>query len=247
MRRFAIDWLDRADAEVCQEIMDPGYTVSIGGQVLAGRDSYVPATLGQLRRFPGLLITVHDLFLAGDKVAMRFTEHGPSAVDGGRQAAWTGIGLFWWNGSTLVRNITEEDYLGRRRQLAEGVCDPVEGPMAAPWAAPDLDPDTAAEAAVRSWLDGGDFGTDVVLDDGRSTSPLLDVTDVRVDELFSAGNQVAFHAVQSGRYLGGLSDTATAVGREAELSAVGMVTVGADGGIAGRVVRDRLGLRRRLR
>ncbi len=252
MRRFAIDWLDRADTQVCQEIMDPGYTVQIGGYVLAGRDSYVPATFSQLKLFPGLMITVHDMFVAGDQAAMRFTEHGPSADDASRQAAWTGIGLFWWNGSTLVRNVTEEDYLARRRQLTDGSCDPVEAPMPAPWAVVPREPDRTAESAVRAWLNGGDLGADghVVMDDGwtgRETPPLLDVTGSRVEELFSAGKRVAFHVVQSGRYRGGLPETERAIGREATLSVVGMVTVGAGGVISGRAVRDRWGLRRSLR
>lgn len=249
MRRFAVDWLDRADPGTCREIMAPGYTVSIGGEVLTGLASYVPATLGQLDRFPGLLLTVHDLFLAGDRIAMRFTEHGPSAADGGRAAAWPGIGLFWWDGSVLVRNVTEEDYFGRRRQLADGVCDPIEAPMAAPWAVPDRGTSPEAESAVREWLERGDFDG-ALLDDGwtgRSVPPLLEVAATDVKELFSAGDRVAFHVVQSGRYIGGLPDTNAAIGRNAELSAAGMVTVTGGRAVAGRVVRDRLGLRRRLR
>jgi hypothetical protein len=249
IRRFAVDWIDRADTEVCPEIMDPGYTVSIGGHVLEGRDSYLSATIDQLHRFPGL-ITVHDPFVAGDRVAMRFAEHGPSARDESRQAAWTGIGLFWWNGSTLTHNVTEEDYFARCRQLADGSCDPVEGPMPAPWAVTPRDPDHAAEAAARDWLDAGDLSAGVVLDDGwtgRPTPALLEVTGTRVEELFSAGNRVAFHAMQSGRYFGGLPRTSAAVGRDVELSVVGMVSVEADGTVGGRAVRDRLGLRRRLR
>jgi hypothetical protein len=180
---------------------------------------------------------------------MRFTEHGPSQDDGMAPAAWTGIGLFWWDGARLVRNITEEDYHSRRRQLAQRACDPVEGPAPAPWAATPLAPDPAAESAVRAWLGKGELST-AVLDDGWTGQPtpaLLEVTDVQVDELFSAGDRVAFHVVLTGRYLGGLPDTVDGVGREARQSAVGMVQVGAGGTITGRVVRDRVGLRRAVR
>lgn len=246
MRRFAVDWLGRADPAVCAGIMDPGYSILIGGHTLDGRDgAYIPGTLAQLRRFPGLLLSVQDLWTDGDRVALRFTEHGPSEADGGQPAAWTGIGLFSWNGERLTRNVTEEDYHSRRRQLAERASDPVESPAVAPWAAAPQPADPTAERSVRGWLAAGDLAP-AVLDDGwtgRPTPPLLDVTHVEVGELFSAGPRVAFQAVQHGRYLGGLPDTDGCEGREASMSIVGMV--GPDG--AGRVVRDRVGLRRAVR
>lgn len=246
MRRFTVDWLGRADPSVCAEIMDPAYSILVGGHTLDGRDdAYIPGTMAQLGRLPGLLLSVQDLVLDGDRVAMRFTEHGPSQADGGQPAAWTGIGLFTWNGERLTRNVTEEDYHSRRRQLAERASDPVESPAPAPWAAQPQPADAGAEAAVREWLAAGDL-TSAVLDDGwtgRPTPPLLDVTRVEVGELFSAGGRVAFQAVQHGRYLGGLPDTDGREGREAGMSIVGMVD--ADG--AGRVVRDRVGLRRAVR
>ena len=63
MRRFCVDWLSRADPIVPYEIMAPQYSIFIGGHTLAGRDDqYVPGTMTQLRRFPGLLICVHELF-----------------------------------------------------------------------------------------------------------------------------------------------------------------------------------------
>lgn len=246
MRRFAVDWLGRADPSACAEIMDPGYAILIGGHTLDGRDdAYIPGTLAQLRRFPGLLLSVQDLWTDGDRVALRFTEHGPSEADGGQPAAWTGIGLFDWNGTRLTRNVTEEDYHSRRRQLAERTSDPVESPAPAPWAAQPEPADPAAERSVREWLAAGDLAP-AVLDDGwtgRPTPPLLDVTRVEVGELFSAGPRVAFQAVQHGRYLGGLPGTQGREGREASMSVVGMV--GPDG--RGRVVRDRVGLRRAVR
>ncbi len=249
MRRFTVDWLGRADASVCAEIMSPSYSILIGGHTLDGRDdAYVPGTLAQLNRFPGLLLSVQDLWTDGDRVAMRFTEHGPSDADGGRPAAWTGIGLFTWDGAQLTRNVTEEDYHSRRRQLARRVSDPVESPAPAPWAATPEPADPDAEQAVREWLAEGDL-TSAVLDDGwtgQPTPPLLDVTAVEVGELFSAGPRVAFQAVQTGTYLGGLPDTDGREGREARMSVIGMLTV--DGGaISGRVVRDRVGLRRAVR
>lgn len=42
---------------------------------------------------------MQELVTDGDRVAMRFTEHGPSEADGMAPAAWAGIGLFWWGGA----------------------------------------------------------------------------------------------------------------------------------------------------
>ncbi len=250
MRRFALDWLGRADVDTCAEIMTPGYSILIGGHTLAGRDeAYVPGTLAQLHRFPGLLLSVQELFTDGDRVALRFTEHGPSEADDLAPAAWGGIGLFTWDGERLTGNATEEDYHSRRRQLATRVSDTVESPAPAPWAAVPQAADPAAEDAVRAWLDTGSFA-DVTCDDGWTGQPtpeLLDVTRVEVHRLFSAGRRVAFHAVQTGRYRGGLPDTDGCAGREAPLWVAGMVTVDAAGAVSGRVVRDRVGLRRAVR
>ena len=134
MRRFVVDWLDRADPEVPREIMAPEYTIVIAGVEMVGRDAYVEATGGQLARFPGLTVTVHDAIYTPDgRAALRFTEHGASARGG--SASWRGIGLFRSEGGRLVHNATEEDYLGRRRQLLAGEPDPVDPPMVAPWTA----------------------------------------------------------------------------------------------------------------
>jgi hypothetical protein len=250
MRRFALDWLGRADVDTCAEIMAADYSILIGGHTLAGRDdAYIPGTLAQLHRFPGLLLSVQDLFTDGDRVAMRFAEHGPSEADEMAPAAWSGIGLFWWDGEKLTRNVTEEDYHSRRRQIVERASDPVESPAPAPWAAEPQAADPAAEAVVRTWLERGSL-EGVVVDDGwtgQPTPPLLDVTHVEVGELFSAGDRVAFQVVQTGRYLGGLPGTDGREGREASMSVVGMVTAGADGTVTGRAVRDRVGLRRAVR
>ena len=248
MRRFCVGWLDDADAEVCDQIMDPNYTVRIGGTSISGRDAeYKPATLGQLKKFPGLLISVHDLFLSELEVALHFTEHGPS-VSNGKWAAWSGIGIFRWNGERLLSNITEEDYFSRRRQLITGIPDPVGRVAIAPWSATPGQPDHEAEATVRSWLEaGGLVGRDQIkVDDawtGRFTPPLIDQHGLEIDALFSSGRRVAFHAVQQGTYLGGLEVDHEPVGMEVSMAVAGIVRVDEQGSISGNVVRDRMGLR----
>ena len=233
--------------------MDPEYEILIGGYTLTGRDGeYVPGTLAQLERFPGLLLTAHTVITDGNLLAMRFSEHGPSAADDLAPAAWTGIGIFGWDGERLTRNTTEEDYHSRRRQLATRACDPVDHPAPAPWSATPRPADPEAEKAVRTWLESGDLGHGgaVALDDGwcgQDTPALLDSPRTQVNELFSAGRDVAFAIEQNGRYRGGLPDTDGREGTPAGYSAVGLVHVADDGAITGHVVRDRVGLRRAVR
>jgi len=246
MRRFAVDWLDRADTAVPPEIMGPDYSIAIAGVEMAGRDAYVEATSGQLARFPGLTITIHEAAYSTDGHAvLRFTEHGASARGGA--AAWRGIGLFRAEGGVLAHNACEEDYLGRRRQLLAGAPDQVDPPMVAPWTEPVAEPHPDAAKAVRAWLDGGPTGAEsgIVLDDGRSGEPLLDVDECEIGELFAAGRRVAFHATQRGRYAGGLPDVEAPAGLPVEVGVAGLVEVAEDGTtIRGHVVRDRLGLLR---
>jgi hypothetical protein len=118
----------------------------------------------------------------------------------------------------------------------------------APWTEVPGERDAAAEQAVRAWLEAGGptgDGSGPVCDDGRG-GRILDVRECEVRELFGTGGRVGFHAVQRGPYVGGLPDADAAVGREVELSVVGLVRPEPGGGVSGHVVRDRLGLRREL-
>ena len=248
VRRWAVDWLGGQHPEVCDDVLAPEYALRIGGYLLGPRDTYVPATLAQLSRYPGLVLTVHSLVASGDRVAIVFSESGASVRLGGRTAAWSGVSLFRGDGQ-LTHCWAEEDYFGRRRQLESGVCDPVAAPAPAPWDTEPLPPDEAAEDVVRRWLDGPDLrAAEVVCDDeatGQPASRLLEVASCQVHELFSAGGHVAFAATQTGRYLGGL-DVDGAQGRPAVLHVAGLVRVQGGRVVDGRVVRDRLGTARAL-
>lgn len=250
VRRWSIDWLNGQHPQVCEELLAPGYTLTIGGYVLGPRSSYVPATLAQLARYPGLVVTAHQTVCAGDRVALVFSEHGASSRLAGRAATWSGVALFRAEGAALAGCFAEEDYYGRRRQLAAGQADPVDPPAVAPWDQQAAPADPAAEQVVRDWLSGPDLrSAPVVCDDegtGQIAQQLLEVHGCRVDELFSAGDQVAFHARQTGRYLGGLEGLEDAVGRAGALELAGVVTVRGGQVVAGRVVRDRLGTGRAL-
>jgi len=249
VRRWAVDWLSSHDPAACELILEPDYMLHIGGLTLRGREEYVQATMGQLSLFPGLMVTVHDVISSGERAAIRFTEHGSSTRHDGRPAAWTGIALHEWSGNRLTATYAEEDYLSRKRQLDVGSCDPIQAPAPAPWDAPAVGADPEAEAVVRAWLRQGRL-TNVgeTSDDrpGEPARPLLETHAVETDALFSAGNRVAFHAVQRGHYLGGLDGTDAAVGTPASLALAGMVTVQDGKIVTGRLVRDRLGTQRAL-
>jgi hypothetical protein len=243
MRRYVNDYTNRHDVSVCAEIMAPDYTLRMGPHVLAGRDEhYIPASRKQFAQFPGLCLTVHEIVTDGDRLAMRFSEHGRSVHHDGRAAVWGGLGLYRWDGAVLVENYVEQDYLARRRQLATGVPATVEPPALAPWDTEAVAADPEAEAVVRAWLDdpGG------VTVDGDADA-LLAQPSAQVDDLFSAGPHVAFRVTRTGTYAGGLEEVdAAVVGSPATLHLVGLVSV-ADGRVGGgRIVVDRLGLVRSL-
>lgn len=248
VRRWAVDWLAAANPAICSEILAPEYEILIGGFVLGPRETYIAGTCEQLDRFPGLGITIHELICTGDRVAVRFTEHGAAARLEGREAAWGGVALFRGDGRRLVGCAAEEDYLARRRQLAEGRCDPVPPPAAAPWNVAPEAPNPSAEAVVRAWLQDGGFAG-VELDDGwtgRPTPLHLRDASVTIGELFSSGPRVAFHGRQTGTYCGGLDESGADPGGEAGHAFAGIARVQERGVVSGRVVRDRVGLQRRL-
>lgn len=243
-QQFTLDWLNRADADVPARIMRPDYLVHISEIELAGPAAYTRATVGQLRQFPGLMLTVHEVLTDGHRLCLAFTEHGGSARHDGRAAAWAGIALFDWDGERLAENWTQEDYYARRRQLADGRPDVIAAPAVAPWTTSPRPANPAAEATVRDWLAAPTFGA-VRLDDGSQHEPAIIVEAAEIHRLFSAGDRVAFAASWSGRYRGGLAGVAEDR-QPATLGIAGVLTVRENAVLAGTLVTDRLGLRRSL-
>lgn len=253
MRRYVVDYLICQDMEVCAQIMVPDYVLHMGGVDLGPRDDvYVPAVARQLQQFPGLGMTVHEIVLSNDRLALRFSQHGASVKHSGARAAWSGIGLYKWDGERLTSNYAIEDYASRRTQLATGHPLTVDSPAIAPWDQAPHDPQPAHETLVRNWLQNADWATSsgLVVDDSRSAGQqarsLLDVTSSRIDDLFSAGDAVGFHITETGRYRGGLELPDSCVGRVATLFSVGLVHLDANGALTGHVLRERATLQREL-
>ena len=253
MRRYCIDYTNSHDQSVCDEIMAPEYVVHISGFDLPRDAAYKPAVTGVFARFPGLQLQVHEFVTNGERLAMRFSEHGAAADAGGRFAAWGGIGLYRWNGKQLLENFVEQDFHAQEEQLATGVAAPLETPHLDPWLGTRAEAaNAAAEAAARAWLAKGDLraAADAVIDGSwyapQGPSP-LEVESVQVNDLFSAGARVAFHITQHGRYRGGLRGADAAwSGRAAALRCVGLARVEGGEVRAVRVVTDRLGMRTAL-
>lgn len=249
-RRWVVDYFNRQDAGICAQFIEPAYTLRIGETVFAGRDEqWLPAVEKQFQTFPGMGMTVHQVLVGSDRVAVLFSEHGASGGVGGRVAVWSGVAIYRSNGRKLVGCVAQEDYQTRLRQLKSGVADPVEPPAAAPWDTPALPADAQAEAVVRRWLEQSWPIADsrVRCDDEHITGvPLVfDVAAGEVTELFSSGSEVAFHVRQTGHYRSGLPGI-EASGDSQVLHCNGIVRVEGGQVVSGRVIRDRIGLRAAL-
>lgn len=253
IRRYCIDYTNCHNLAVCDEIMVPDYELHIGGHVLAGRDdAYKPAVREQLEQFPGLGLTVHEVLTDGDRLALRFSEHGASVRHDGRVAAWRGVGLYRWDGERLVSCRVEQDYFARREQLRSGRPNPVPAPAHDPWTAAPSQAEPGCTTVVTDWLEKGvpEPSDQLVVDDSAvhaRAAPRVAVDDIAVGDVFGSGDRVAFHAVYSGPYLGGLPGVDAADANEpVRYGVVGVVTVAETRVVAGAVVTDRLGVLRQL-
>lgn len=254
MRRYCIDYTNSHDQSVCDEIMHPDYVVHIS-QVHLPRDLlYKPAVKAVFERFPGLGLVVHELVTNGERLAMRFSEHGISPGEGGRAAAWGGIGVYRWNGEQLLENFVEQDFHAQQAQLSGAAPPaPLEPPHVDPWLGTKAEPaDPGVEKVAREWLERGDLrdAPEVVVDSSwyepLAPSP-IEVESVVIDDLFSAGSRVAFHVSQRGRYAGGLPGVGDSHrGAPMRLDCAGLAMV-VDGRVQGvRAITDRLGAARSL-
>ncbi len=253
LRGFATDFLTSHDVAEVENIMDPGYCLSIGGHLFDGRDnSYLPATAAQLEQFPGLCVTVHDVVLGPDAVAMRFTEHGISIKQPGRAAAWGGVTLFRIEQGRLGHGWAEEDYFARKRQLKTGIPDPVRPPHLAPWDQPCLAPNQATESLARAWLGKpasvlDSTKVEEIIADGPGIGELVAPARISLTTLFSAGGRAAFHCECSGSYAGGFEDIDRAcIGEPVILRLAGLLDTGDNNVTRVQISADRLGLHRHL-
>lgn len=250
MKHYVVDYTNSHDQAETKGIMEPDYLLRMGPHLVQGRDTaYHAATRKQMDQFPGLGLTVHEVWTSGVRLMMRFSEHGASIKHDGAQCAWGGIGLYTWNGEKLIKNSVEQDYFSRARQLKAGAPNPVEGPAIAPWDTKGEAPDAEAESIVRTWLESGALAATpgVLCDDawtGVDAGRVLDQTSIEINDLFSCGPHVAFHATQQGRVRADFAPDSA--GRDGDLHMAGIVHVDAGKVVCGRIIRNRLELQRAL-
>lgn len=256
MRRYAIDYTNSHDQSIYPELFVDDYTVNIGGVALVRDESYGPAVRWLYDQAPGLGLVVHELVLNGDRLCMRFSEHAAMPRRDGTRVltCWRGIGMYAWDGTRLVSNWVEQDFLSRRRQLRTGEPDALEPPHLDPWMTTvpvPPDPD-AEEAGRRAVVEGRLHEAEVAhIDDavGGGGPLVVEPDDVTVNDCFSAGRRVAVHATVRGPYRGGVPGVPeTAVGTAARLQVVALLDVDEGGAIREvRAVTDREGVRAQLR
>lgn len=243
MRRYCIDYTNSHDQSTYPDLFEEDYTVHIDGHHLVRDESYGPAAAKLFALAPGLGLVVHELVLNGDRLCMRFSEHAALPTrEGRRLACWPGIGLYRWNGRRLTENFVEQDFMGQRRQLETGVPDPLEPPHIDPWTTTKpVSPVLAGEETVRAWLSWGALheaprawidttacGTGDH-DDAGGEALVVDAQETVINDLFSAGQRVAFHVTLRGPYRGGLPGVAPeAIGTPVDLHVAGLAQV-ADG------------------
>lgn len=253
-RRWVVDYFNGQSDEAAREFILPEYALEIGDYLFDGRDTqWLPAVRQQFNQFPGMGMTVHQVVAGSgdkaDRVAVWFSEHGAAGGPGGKAAAWSGVGLYRARGDKLVGCCAQEDYFTRSRQLRAGTTDAVDPPAAAPWDTLPLGSNPEAEAVVCAWLAHAwpQPLAAVWVDDEHITGEHLQfqVEATEVVDMFSSGPDVAFHVRQRGRYLGGLPGV-PARDRVELLNVNGILRVEGGAVRAGRVIRDRGGLKGRL-
>ena len=249
MKRYCIDYVNVGDQAVTRDLMVEDYVLHMGFHEVRGRDTaYFDATASLMAQYPGLMLTVHEIATSGERLMMRFSEHGRRAKDGAF-CAWGGIALYRWNGEKLLHCSVEQDYWSRRRQIETGRVDRIDAPTAAPWRGDARPPSPEAEAIVRDWLAHGGLAQtpDVFCDDawaGHEPMRAIDHREIEIEDIFSVGGRVAFRVLQHGSVAADF--VPGAAGRPASLHATGIVHV-ADGAVAhGRIIRNRLDLGKRL-
>lgn len=253
-RRWVVSYFNGQSEEAARDFIAPQYALEIGDHVFDGRDTqWLPAVAQQFAQFPGLGMTVHQVVAGSgdkaDRVAVWFSEHGASGGAGGPAAVWSGVGIYRAQGTVLVGCCAQEDYFTRSRQLRSGVCDVVDAPAAAPWDTLPLGSTPEAEAVVCQWLRQSwpvAQGAVRVDDEHITGQPMVfEVSSLEVVDMFSSGPDVAFHVRQRGLYRGGLPGVPVRE-RQELLNLNGILRVQSGAVSAGRVIRDRGGLKGRL-
>ncbi|MGW4340561.1 ester cyclase [Rhodococcus koreensis] len=252
MRRYAFGFVNSHDFEVCRQIMTADYTLHYGADVVAGRDdNYIPAVQHQMAQFPNLGYAIHDLISDGEWTGVCFSEHGASARDPDREAAWLGIGLYRFDGERLAEAWVEQDHYARRRQLESEVSVGLPPVAVDPWTHAIQSAEVGVAEAFSAWWSGlvtwppTDLACTVDPGDHGADQPSLESIDVSLDRQVVSGSRIAFHVTISGLYRGGLPGYEEE-GQRVEHYVAGFATVSEDAVSDMLLVTHRIGLQRQL-
>jgi hypothetical protein len=229
MRKYCIDYTCSHDTSLLPEIMVEDYEVSICGATMARSGSYLEGVEGLFAIAPGLALSVHRIFFNGKRLAMLFSEHACFTNKHNRLAAWRGFATYDWDGSRLTKCMVEQDFYSRYRQLKEGVADTLPSPAIDPWYTELVPSSETSLVAAQNWL--STFSLEAVAEvkfdeaDVSSEQRLaVQPKNVVVNDIFSVGSMVPFHATVEGPVI-------DSEGQCAFLQFCGVIEVGEDGEI----------------
>lgn len=251
LRRYCFAYTASNDPSVCADIMVEDYTLHMGDFEATGRDdNYIPAAVKQLRQFPGLGMSVHQLLVTPDRAALQFSEYGRSTLTN-NDAAWTGISMYRWNGvDRLTECRVEQDYYARRRQQKTDAPSDVDRPAHDPWAHPIETPDPTVEAATREWLLGNGLAAlpEGALDDEivwAADRIVLDTPEIEILDCFAGESRAAFHVRATGTISAWPGARDGVIGKRTSVYYAGIARVEGGQVVGARVISDRLATERR--
>jgi len=249
MRRYVEEYTNAHEFDVCEQIFHPDYRIHIGGATL-GFDQYREMVRDAFVRFPDLQLVVHRFITNGDRLAMHFSEYATSPTHGHRQAVWEGIGLYRRGpDGRLVENFVEQDFYGRRVQLASDEPLPIPRQDASVWDTADRRSSEHTGSSLRAWVEARNRGEDQLNDAAtKEFDGLLTHSSISIADLFSAGNWFGVRLKLRGNYDGSLYGVAEQRrGDDVALDAIAVGRVDGDGVAEMHMVSDRFGLRDQLK
>ena len=118
-RRFFEECVNRRNVALMDELVSPRFVnrSALPG-VPADRDGYKRQVATFVTEFPDIHLTIEDMIVDGDKVAVRLTASGTNRSVG-REATWPAILIFRIDAGKIVERWETRDDLGMMRQLGQ--------------------------------------------------------------------------------------------------------------------------------
>jgi len=120
-RRFYDEVLNGRRMDVADAILSPQYVDH--SAPAPGLENFKQYLAMITSVFPDIKVTVEDMIVEGDKVAVRLTIHGTQSgpfrgfPPAGRQATWTGMDIIHFSNGRITERWSERDFLNMLLQL----------------------------------------------------------------------------------------------------------------------------------